>query len=235
MSREMNHRAVLAGTAAIVPVAAVGAVPALTAEPDPAFTAIEAHRRAWVSLDDVVGKHSKLEKDLPAERRRSRITAWEETIAEDDDPRWIEAERAVARAHDTTGEAEDQFILNQPTTIAGVAALLRYVGEHDAKTGDDLCDSSSQFQNDAGAVFDFHEAFRLTLADALERIVAGKPIEPGRLKKCLIEDEPEEKVAEEPAKQPTPWTLDETAASYRRVIDHCMAKLSEIEAQIAAA
>jgi hypothetical protein len=149
----------------------------------------------------------------------------------ENDPRLDGAER---RALDIVSEAEDQFILNQPTTISGVAAVLRYVAEHDEKMGDELCDSTSQFENDDGDVFSFQKALFLALADTLDRVATGRKIEPGRLKRCEADedDEEEEVVAQEP---PKPWTLEEQAESFRRVIDHCTARLTKIEAKIATA
>jgi len=135
-------------------------------------------------------------------------------------------------SHDAVGVAEDQFILKQPTTIAGVAAVLRFAGEHAAETGDEIWGSRHLFENNACDILDFNVAFFLTLADSLERIAAGRAIEPGNFRRCEeadeVNDEPEEIVA---AKEPPkPWTPEEHLASYRRLIDHCTAKIAELEA-----
>ena len=107
------------------------------------------------------------------------------------------------------------------------------------KTGDELCDSSSQFENNDGDVFSFHEALHLALADTLERVAVRRAIGPGRLTKCELaehddeEDEADEAEAvQEPPRQRTP---EEWADFYRELIDGFTTKLGEIEAQIAAA
>lgn len=131
-------------------------------------------------------------------------------------------------ADDAVSDAEDQFVLIQPTTVAGVAAVLRYVGEHSMKSGNEIWNSDSHFENDAGTVHKFSVAFFLTLADSLERIVDGRPIEPGQFRRHEESDEEDEPevVAQEP---PEPWTREEEIAAHRRVLDHCTKKIAELE------
>jgi hypothetical protein len=93
---------------------------------DPILAAIEVHRTAAAAIKPVLDTQSALERDLPRDKRQSSIDAWEEKIVETDDPRWIDAERAV---HDAFGAETDAAIdlLNiHPTTMPGLIALLQY-------------------------------------------------------------------------------------------------------------
>lgn len=210
----IDRRAIITGAAAAVSSASVGALPLGAAEPDPAFAAIEAHRLAWEHLES-----------------RSCFT----DEVERDDPRWIEVERDKRAAHDRVSAVEDAFVLTQPTAVAGVAAMLRYMGEHNVETGGDIIDRNSEFKNADGDVFAFSSALYFTLAGSLERIAAGRAIEPGWLTKCEDEDdndEGEEEIAQEPRREHTP---EEWADTYRGLIDCFTTKLAEIEGQIAAA
>jgi hypothetical protein len=94
-------------------------------EADPIFAAIEAHRRAVATHDETVGVESALEVGLPADQTRSRIRAWEETIVEGDDPRWVAAVRTRWNASELMDDAGIGLLNTEPATVAGVEALLR--------------------------------------------------------------------------------------------------------------
>jgi hypothetical protein len=79
----------------------------------------------------MVSLHSALGWELPIEKRGSRITMWEETIAAADDPRWIACERAVLRCLDEEADAACVLVNVLPTTTAAVVALLRYAVDAD--------------------------------------------------------------------------------------------------------
>jgi hypothetical protein len=67
----------------------------MAATSDPIFAAIENHKTAIRSVEEVVSEHARLESILPREKRQSIVHTWEEKLVETDDPRWIENERAV--------------------------------------------------------------------------------------------------------------------------------------------
>ncbi|MDE5460201.1 hypothetical protein [Bradyrhizobium sp. CSS354] len=115
------------GMALPLPQPAVAAV----ASPDPIYAAIEAHKTAKAALEAALHLYSALDRELPLEKCRSRVTAWEETIVETDDPRWIESERALDRCHDAETDAACALLSEGPTTMAGCIALLKYAVEAD--------------------------------------------------------------------------------------------------------
>ena len=98
---------------------------------DPIYAAIEAHRRAIAAHGDAVSAESALEQSLPSDRRRSRITVWEETIVEGDDPRWPASERARMVASNAMDDMAIDLLNTEPTTVAGVEALLRYFADRE--------------------------------------------------------------------------------------------------------
>ena len=79
-----------------------------------------------ISRELINDRHSALDRELPAEKCRSVITAWEEIIVETDDPRWIECERDLIAAHDAETDAAIALVSLLPTTSAGLLALLQY-------------------------------------------------------------------------------------------------------------
>ena len=99
--------------------------------PDPIYAAIEAHKTARAAFEASVSRHSALDRELPIEKGRSRISAWEETIVETDDPRWIECERTLTRCMDAESDAACVLVSILSTTMAGVVALLRYAVDAD--------------------------------------------------------------------------------------------------------
>lgn len=104
---------------------------AAVASRDPMYAAIEAHKTAKAALEAAIHVHSALDRELPFEKCRSLVTAWEETIVETDDPRWIESERDVDRCHDAETDAACALLSEGPTTMAGCIALLKYAVEAD--------------------------------------------------------------------------------------------------------
>ncbi|MET4487660.1 hypothetical protein [Bradyrhizobium sp. LA7.1] len=98
---------------------------------DPIFAAIEAHKAARAKWIGWVDRHCALESELPKAKRQSRVNAWDDEIAETDDPRWIEAEREVDRASDAETEAACELVNVIPTTPAGVVALLNHAVAYD--------------------------------------------------------------------------------------------------------
>jgi hypothetical protein len=96
------------------------------AEADPIIAAIEAHRRAIAAHSEAVGTEDALGANLPDDQQRSVLTAWREEIVETDDPRWIAAIRARWAASDAMEDLAIDLLNTEPTTVAGIEALLRY-------------------------------------------------------------------------------------------------------------
>jgi hypothetical protein len=139
MTTRLNRRAVLAGAAAVPAISISGL--ATGAEPDPIFAAIEAHRSAWVHFADNPSK--------------SKV----HLTAEDD----AETERRL----DALDDAACTLSAINPTTIAGVVALLRYVAEHESEGNDfPLLDDDNRAKPWS---FFVHN----NVADALEDIAAA--------------------------------------------------------------
>jgi hypothetical protein len=93
---------------------------------DPIFAAIEAHQEAAAAYSRCLVHRGELEEVLPADKRRS--FARRDGIAKTDDPRFIEASEAVSGARDKMLDLAVALI-DTPTTVAGVASLLKYVSE----------------------------------------------------------------------------------------------------------
>lgn len=131
-----SRRAILAGAAAVaLPVNVAHGAQALPGElparpADPIFAAIDAHRSAVADFMAAVKAESRLEEALPRERRKSTITAYERTIVETDDPRWIESEIRIDQTGDAMEDAAIAILDIEPETLQGAAAALRYMVEH---------------------------------------------------------------------------------------------------------
>jgi hypothetical protein len=104
---------------------------------DPIFSAIEAHRTA-------------------ARAESSAICA-----EQDDDPRWREAVKATHAAQDAEERALLELFTTIPTTLAGAAAVLEYVGDHhhmDLKNSLAFFDRNDDVVSEAGDNFFAHLA-----------------------------------------------------------------------------
>ena len=109
--RDMNRRAVLAGTAALPALAIIPAT-ALGAAADPIFAAIEKHRQAeaaYIAACDVTVAASQAGYPTPS------ILEMEDNVNLLGDKSHIELAKLAAMT---------------PTTVAGCAALLRHVANH---------------------------------------------------------------------------------------------------------
>ncbi|MFL6797464.1 MAG: hypothetical protein ACJ8F3_08640 [Xanthobacteraceae bacterium] len=128
MTTNLSRRAVVAGAAA-------AAVPsggtAIANAPDPAFAAIDAWKAANRLLDKAYRAQSHLEESLPDHQRTWRPNYGDgkgppEGCA--DDPEWIAAELARAASTDRHHDALITLLTTEPTTFAGLQALLAAVG-----------------------------------------------------------------------------------------------------------
>jgi hypothetical protein len=131
---QIGRRGLLCGVAATSAAAALAAATppaAATGSPDPIFAAIEAHRRAAQKSEEAVGRQYALETKLVSELKGDPDRF---TIAHND-PAYIEAEQTVSTASDEMFDRSLDLLDANPTSVAGAAALLRYVSSEDL--GDD--------------------------------------------------------------------------------------------------
>jgi hypothetical protein len=147
-----------------LPALPVASAPSSGVEADPIFAAIEAHRTAIVAHGDAVSAESALEQGLPADRTRSRVRAWEETIVEGDDPRWVAAVRTRWNASELMDDAGIDLLNTEPTTVAGVGALLRYFADQEEGL------FPEEVNNDDGSEETFRACLVRHAADALGKI-----------------------------------------------------------------
>jgi hypothetical protein len=130
--------------------AAVTTPPAATAggDADPILAIIKQHHEAERTVHRRIDEREKLEDELPEESRQTDMTrfyGWHRyfngssllggRVVETDDPRWLAAERAVWEAEARSDRAVTALLNTQPTTLAGLAAMLRYVQQYDASSG----------------------------------------------------------------------------------------------------
>jgi hypothetical protein len=156
----MNRRALVAGAAAALPAIAVlptAAAAALTHEPDPIFAAIEQWRQAWAAFGVAVSKVDDLLQDAPG------FTA---------------AEAECEEADDAANDAGYQLVLTPPTTLAGAAALLRFIAELERRIADagadvmpHLWEDGADEDKDEPLPWTFHA--HVMLANALEKMAAA--------------------------------------------------------------
>jgi len=97
---------------------------------DPILEAIESHKRAHAAFNEHLSRQSDLEEELPKHLRQTAHSAWDgPKIVETDDPRWIAAEKASCELDSAETAAAIALIDIVPNTLAGAAALMRYVVE----------------------------------------------------------------------------------------------------------
>ena len=125
----LSNAASIAAGGTVLAMATTHPAPAIASQrvPDPILEASEGHKAAYVAFTAELGRQYALEKELPKERRKSSIDAWETKIVEADDPRWIEAEKAVRQASEAETDAAIKLVDVRPCTTAGILALLEYV------------------------------------------------------------------------------------------------------------
>jgi hypothetical protein len=108
---------------------------------DPIFAAIERHRaarRGWLAAYDRLGVLQEMTPEAPHH--------WEIFGERPDDctdsPEWIEANTAFVAAMEELDKAIEAVLCTPPTTIAGVADLLDYVGTYETQPlADEFCGS----------------------------------------------------------------------------------------------
>lgn len=129
---DTTRRSFLSTAAALAASVAVVTVPAAALAGDPIYAAIEVHKAAVATVRRALDRHTALERELPAAKRRSSVTANGEEIVATDDPRWIASEREVFSVFDAETDAACTLVDIIPATMAGVIALLQYANAADA-------------------------------------------------------------------------------------------------------
>jgi hypothetical protein len=174
----LSRRSVLAGIsiAAAPAAAAVDKSLADGADADPIFALIEQHRAAEDAFGALLIEQSKLEVELPDDLQQSKITVHGAEIVETDDPRWIAAAQASWGASEEGDRAALALLDTEPTTAAGLAALLRYVYQYEADGGQ----WPDNVLNDDDADDEYGVSFSSVLlqhaADVIESLLAAEGI-----------------------------------------------------------
>lgn len=146
-TRPASRRSFLAGTGALTVTASLGSpVLAQSTDLEPIFAAIDAHRTVTAAVLSALKTHGALERDLPRDKRKSVVDAFEETIVPTDDPRWINNQREIAAAWDAQEDAACVLVSIMPTTRAGLLALLQYaiVADDDGQMWPDLLNDGNR-------------------------------------------------------------------------------------------
>jgi hypothetical protein len=172
-----SRRAVLAGLSLATP--SVAAVDILLAArvpgDDPILAVIAAHKAAERAFSDTLTEQGKLETALPRQLRQTHITAWDQSIVETDDPRWVAVQRAVDETGDEVYRLALALLDIQPTTAAGMVSLFRHVAEGKESGFPEFVLFDDQDDSERGV--DFSSALLKVSADWLD---SGEPrITPG--------------------------------------------------------
>jgi hypothetical protein len=161
-SSKITRRAAIAATLGGVAAPALAA-PAL---PDPVLAAIAAHKTAYARLDQACRHVSRLEGDIPKQRRQEWFDEdRQQGIGADDDPRWTAALTAQRAAFDAETQTAWALARARPASLAGAAALLRHACEFEAGGDDWPCDPEDPEDEDGD---EWSVVFHLSLAATLE-------------------------------------------------------------------
>jgi len=167
MTTTTSRRTILAGATALSALAAT--IPAVSAETDPAFAAIEAHKAAYAAFITTAREGMALEAELPREKRRSNLWVDEITVVESDDPRWIaHLGSCNAASHAMDQAAVDLLDAAADTTLAGAVALIQHAAEMARLEPGGLWPS---VQDDDVKGDEWHEHFHIALAASLAKAV----------------------------------------------------------------
>jgi hypothetical protein len=99
-------------------------------DPDPVLQLIKDHKKSIRETDEIIEHVSKLEHALPNDKQESNFFGWQLTIVPTDDPRWIDITRRYYEESKKSDEIAAELVSVLPTTMAGVAAILEYAGDH---------------------------------------------------------------------------------------------------------
>jgi hypothetical protein len=127
MTSTTSRLTLVAGSAPKLGLAASAAL--ATTNADPIFAAIEAHRALDEKHGEACDRQALLEQWIPTDKQRTNGT---HDIVPTDDPRWIAHMREIEEIMDAKFERGWALIKIEPTTLAGVVAMLRYASEFEA-------------------------------------------------------------------------------------------------------
>ena len=145
---------------------------------DPIFAAIERMETAELEYLAAVQEESDAEETIPKDRRQSDdCLPGELLIDPNDDPRWIAAVRRMRAAMDAVDDRSIDLLKIQPTTFAGVVALLRYAYTYVAHERREWTqyvqeDDPRRYKITSGDGLDFSVVLHRHVADAIEAIAA---------------------------------------------------------------
>ena len=153
-----------------LPASPAAAAQGCDAEADPIFAAIESHRRAVAAHGEAVETEMAVEESLPDDLTQSRMTVWRETIVETDDPRWVAAIRTRWETSNSMDDLAIDLINAEPTTVAGIEALLRYFADQEEGL------FPEEVSHDDGSEGAFGSYLVRHAADALRKIARPSPV-----------------------------------------------------------
>ena len=164
-SSKLTRRNAIAATLVGVAAPALAGPASLT--PDPVFAAIAAHKAACARLDQACLHVSRLEENIPEDRRQEWFDKdREQGIGTNDDPRWTAALTAQRATFDAETQMAWALAHAQPVGLAGAAALLRHAGEFEAGSCGWPCDPEDE-DGDKWTII-----FHRSLAAALEAMTS---------------------------------------------------------------
>lgn len=164
-----SRRAFLSTAAVAIPAIAAAPMAALAGtEPDPIFKLIEAHKSAQAEYEAACEQYSDMELSIAKPQRKGVFNANGVTVDTGDDPRWTEACIRFHHAYEVADTIAFQLANAEPTTIAGVAAVLKYASEFTEK-GHLWPDEYSSFTDDSVC---WEHQLNRTLASAVARLAA---------------------------------------------------------------
>ena len=167
-SSKLTRRKAIAATLAGVAAPALAGPARLTS--DPVFAAIAAHKAAYARLDQACLHVSRLEENIPEERRQEWFDGdREQGIGTNDDPRWTAALTAQRATFDAETQMAWALAHAQPVGLAGAAALLRHAGEFEAGGCGWPCDPEDPEDEDGDK---WTIIFHHSLAAALEAMMS---------------------------------------------------------------
>jgi hypothetical protein len=134
MPKSVTRRTAM--TALAVAAVPAASLPALAAEPDPVFAAIENHKALWAEYCAVVGEEDDLAKAIPRDRHASagayHVIHRGTGVGANDDPRWTAYQDRLWAASNAADNAAWDLI-DAPwavdVTPAGLGALLAHTAD----------------------------------------------------------------------------------------------------------
>jgi hypothetical protein len=173
-NKNLSRRSIVAGAAAaaVIPPSAIAAT-----DPDPIFAAIERCRVAYDAYGQALVDKDEIETQIPAERQKWFWAVWQPNPppGDNDDPRWIESERAFERISNNSTQTVVDLVRTKPTTPVGMLAMMKYAVACENQ-GDNWADLFTGFDEKSGEpVYENLQVIMLeSLTAALETILSKR-------------------------------------------------------------